>query len=214
MSLLVTHDGDLLIFNKPAGLLVHPGEDPRLPDLMQRAIAEGAPSGLAPIHRLDLETSGIVLASPDPELRAAIGAAFAQGQVVKRYRALVLGRTHKKGIISRDLPDARRGRSLRATTRYRKLEWLGPTTLISARPETGRKHQIRRHLQSIGHAVVGDERYPPKQFRAVPGFPHRLWLHAASIELPDGRFFQAPLPPELEAHLALLRDQFPALSRS
>lgn len=208
--LVVATDGDLWILNKPAGLLVHPGEDPRLPDLMKRVVAHGAPSGMAPCHRLDLETSGVVLASPDPELRGQIGRWLADGQVVKRYRALVFGRTHRKGTISRALPDARRGRTLRATTRYRRLEWLGPLTLVSARPETGRKHQIRRHMQSIGHALVGDERYPPKRPRAVLAFPGRLWLHASSIELPDGRFFEAPLAPELAAHLATLRAANPA----
>ena len=205
MSLIVATDGDLFVLNKPAGLLVHPGEDPAAPDLMAAAIAAGAPRGIAPIHRIDLETSGIVLASPDPELRGALGKAFADGQVVKRYKALVHGRTHKKGTVSRALMDQRRGRPLAATTRYRKLEWLGHVTLISARPETGRKHQIRRHLQSIGHAIVGDERYPPKRFRAVKGFPGRLWLHAASIELPDARFFAVDLPIELETHLEVLR---------
>lgn len=204
MSLIVATSGDLVVLNKPAGLLVHPN-DAGDPDLMSAAIAQGAPAGLAPIHRLDLETSGIVLASANPELRGELGKAFADGQVVKRYKALVHGRTHKKGTVSRPLMDQRRGRTLRATTRYRKLEWLGNVTLISVRPETGRKHQIRRHLQSIGHAIVGDDRYPPKRFRPVKAFPGRLWLHAASIELPDGRFFSVPLPEELDAHLGVLR---------
>ena len=204
-SLIVATDGDLWILNKPAGLLVHPGEDPSLPDLMKEAIAQGAPASIAPCHRLDLETSGLVLASPDAAVRGQIGRWLADGQLVKRYRALVYGRTRKKGTVSRPLPDARRGRSLRATTRYRKLEWLGPLTLVSVRPESGRKHQIRRHLQSIGHALVGDDRYPPKRRRAVPAFPGRLWLHASSIELPDRRFFEAPLAPELAAHLEVLR---------
>ncbi len=209
-GLIVALDGDLWILNKPAGLLVHPGQDPSLPDLMAAAIAAGAPPGLAPCHRLDLETSGLVLASPDPALRGQIGRWLAEGQVVKRYRALVHGRTHKKGTVSRALPDERRGRALTATTRFRRLEWLGPFTLVSARPETGRKHQIRRHLQSIGHAIIGDVRYPPKHPRNVPAFPGRLWLHAASIELPDRRFFEAPLAPELAAHLSVLRALNPA----
>jgi 23S rRNA pseudouridine955/2504/2580 synthase len=91
-----------------------------------------------------------------------------------------------------------------AVTRYRLEAWLGPFSLLTVRPETGRKHQIRRHLQTIGHAVVGDDRYPPRRFRKVPGFPGRLWLHANELTLPDGRRFRAPLAAELDDHLRLL----------
>ncbi len=157
------------------------------------------------MHRLDRETSGLVLASPDASLRAELGDLFASGAVHKEYQALVFGRCHEKGVVRRALADGRRGRPLPAVTRYRLLEWLGPLSLVRARPEHGRKHQIRRHLQAIGHAIVGDERYPPPRFRRVPGYPGRLWLHASRLELPDGRVWEAPLPPELAAHLDLLR---------
>ena len=146
----------------------------------------GAPSDLAPVHRLDRETSGVLLCASDPALRAELGAFFASGRVEKRYRALVHGRTHAKGIVRRALADGRRGRPLPAVTRYRRLEALGRVTLIEARPETGRKHQIRRHLAGVGHFVVGDERYPPRRFSGVPGFPGRLWLHAM-FRPPAGR---------------------------
>ena len=84
------------------------------------------------------------------------------------------------------------------------MEWIGAFTLIEARPATGRKHQIRRHLHGLGHPIVGDERYPLPRFRAVPGFPGRLWLHALGVMLPDETILQDPLPPELEAHLAFM----------
>ena len=206
MSALLTRKGDLWIFNKAAGMLVHPAFGPGgPPDLMSWAVRElGAPPELAPCHRLDLETSGIVLASPDPAIRGDIGAMFAAGDVTKKYRALVFGRAHRKGIIRKPLADGRRGRPLPATTRYRLDGWLGPLSLLTVRPETGRKHQIRRHLQSIGHSVVGDDRYPPRRLLRVPAFPGRLWLHAAELLLPDGRRFRAPLPDELDEHLELL----------
>lgn len=208
MSHLLTRKGDLWVFNKPAGMLVHPARhDQRepLPDLMAWAVAEAdAPEGIAPCHRLDLHTSGVLLASPDPEIRGAIGAMFAASEVTKKYKALVYGRAHKKGIVRRKLADGRRGRPLPAVTRFRLDTWLGPLSLLTVRPETGRKHQIRRHLQSVGHAVVGDDRYPPKRRMKVPSFPGRLWLHANELQLPDGRRFRAPLPPELDEHLQLL----------
>ncbi len=206
---VIAVEGDLWVLNKPSGVAVHPAGPDGPPDLMTLAVKElGAPSGLAPAHRLDLETSGIVLCSPSGALRAQLGQWFKDGQVNKEYLALVHGRTRLKGIIRRPLQDGRRGRPLEAVTRYKCLSWLGRMTLIKARPETGRQHQIRRHLQGIGHAIVGDARYPPKRPLKVPGFPDRLWLHSAALTLPDGRAFAAPLPPELLAHLALLEALF------
>lgn len=206
---ILRREGALFALEKPAGFASHPTGDPSIPDVITWAIEEaGAPAGLAPVHRLDRDTSGVLLASDDPALRASLGALFAEGAVVKRYRALVHGRCNAKGIVRRALADARRGRPLEAVTRYRRLAIYGRVSLLEARPETGRQHQIRRHLAGIGHPIVGDARYGPRRPPPVAGFPGRLWLHAGAIELPDGRAFEAPLPPELEAHLALLEARF------
>ncbi len=89
-------------------------------------------------------------------------------------------------------------------TRYALAEALGAFSLLRVRPETGRKHQIRRHLHGIGLPLVGDTRYRGR-FRPVPGFPGRLFLHAWRLSLPDGRSFESPLPPELEACILELR---------
>jgi len=203
---VVAIDGDLLVLDKPAGLPVHPaaGGGPDLMAWAREALA--APAELAPIHRLDKATSGLVLCSADPELRAALGRALAEGEVRKEYRALVHGLAHAKGVIRRPLADARRGRALAAVTRYKRLQaWgRGGPSYLKVVPLSGRKHQIRRHLQGIGHAVVGDRRYPPRRFSPVPGSPGRLWLHCARLRLPDGRAFSAPLPVALGEHLALL----------
>ncbi len=205
---LLEQDGDLWVFDKPSGYTVHALPDSDAPDLIgwaQQAV--GAPAELAPVHRLDLGTSGLVLCSTDAQQRTEIGGWLARGEVSKRYRALVYGRTRRKGTVRRPLRDARRRRSLEATTRYRLLEWLGKFSYLEVRPETGRKHQIRRHLQGLGHCVIGDTRYRPKPFRTVPAFPGRLWLHAMQISLPDGRRFEAPLPPELQEHLNHLSER-------
>lgn len=205
---ILLHDDALWVLSKPAGLAAHP-TGTEVPDVISWAIAHaGAPPELAPVHRLDRETSGVLICAADPRIRAELGALFTRGDVDKRYLALVHGRTHAKGVIRRALSDARRGRPLPAITRYRRLEVLGRVSLLEVRPETGRTHQIRKHLAGIGHAIVGDERYPPKRFTPVAGFPGRLWLHAASISLADGRTFEAPLPSELADHLALLRERF------
>ena len=196
----------LLVVDKPSGMRVHPANADGVPDLVTWLEAQpDLERGFRPIHRLDLETSGLVLCAADPALRAEIGRQFTEGRVHKTYLALVYGRTHRKGAINRALQDQRRQAPLAARTRYKKLEWLGGFTFLTARPESGRKHQIRRHFQGVGHAVVGDERYPLHPFRAVPGFPGRLWLHAWKLSLTDGRVYESPLPGALVGHLELLR---------
>jgi len=197
---------DLWVIDKPAGYLVHPAGNPAMPDILAWAReVEGAPDGLAPVHRLDRQTSGVVLCSPDPELRTRLGVSFAEREVQKTYRTLVHDLTPAEGLIDRPLPDARRGAPLEARTRYWRLEALGRFSYLEVTPETGRKHQIRRHLNHIGHGVVGDRRYPHRKPRRTPHDPGRLWLHALRVVLPDGRVFEAPLAPELAEHLDRLR---------
>lgn len=179
-----------------------------MPDLLSWMVGEGvAPPSVAPIHRLDRQTSGVVLASTDPALRGEMGRWFAERRVDKVYRCLVHGRPHKGGTISRALVDGRRQAPLPATTRFKRLGVHGRFSYLEIVPETGRKHQIRKHLNLIGHPIVGDRRYrPPKAKRQLPpGTPNRLWLHALSLSLPDGRRFEAPLASELAAHLERLR---------
>ena len=191
----------LVVVAKPSGWLVHPAGTDR-PDVMAWLESQGL-DGLVPVHRLDAETSGVTLFAPRSEA-GRWGEAFATGQVEKRYLALVFGHPRAKGIVRRALSDGRRGYALEAVTRYRTLESFPRCALVAARPETGRKHQIRRHLQRIGHAVVGDARYRPRGKRTVPAFPGRLWLHAEALEI-DGVRHVAPLPQELEDHLIVLR---------
>jgi 23S rRNA-/tRNA-specific pseudouridylate synthase len=149
----------------------------------------------------------LVLCSADPAQRAAIGNALSNGTIEKTYLTLVHGRTRKKGVVRRPLQDGRRSRKLSATTRYRTLEVFERTSLLAVHIETGRKHQIRRHLHGIGHPIVGDERYRPRRKLSVPAFPGRLWLHAAQLILPDGTTVTAPLPEALLSHLDTLRQQ-------
>jgi tRNA pseudouridine32 synthase/23S rRNA pseudouridine746 synthase/23S rRNA pseudouridine955/2504/2580 synthase len=201
-SILARHEG-LLVVNKPAGWVVHAAR-PEEPYDLRAWLAKMNP-GVEPIHRLDRETSGIVLFAADPAVRATAGTWFAEGKVHKAYVALVQGRAHAKGVIRRPLLPDNGGAPQEALTRYRVIEALGAWTLLRVAPETGRKHQVRRHLAGIGLPIVGDERHGPKRFRPVPGFPERLWLHAERLELPDGTTLEAPLPEELATHLALLR---------
>ena len=202
---LLSHDDDLFVVNKPADWVVHPTNDPGMKDLVSWLNALTGTSEHAPIHRLDRETSGVVLMSPSPELRAEFGEWFAQNQVRKEYRAMVYWKTPDAITLDAPLFDRRRRRPLDALTRVETLERFVSCSYLRVLPETGRKHQIRQHLQREGHAIVGESRYKPKKSLRVPGFPGRLWLHALRLELPDGRVMEAPLAPELEAQLTLLR---------
>ncbi|MCA9569312.1 MAG: RluA family pseudouridine synthase [Myxococcales bacterium] len=195
---------DAIAVDKPAGWLVHPvGTD--APDLVTWLGADGP---WAPVHRLDAGTSGPVwMARPAAVERWA--ARFRDHEVEKVYLTLVYGATRDHGTLRRPLQDGRRGRPLDAETRYRTLERFPADRprwcLLEVRPVTGRKHQIRRHLQGVGHAVVGDDRYRPRGKPTVPAFPGRLWLHCASLAVPGMPVVTAPLPPELAAHLEVLR---------
>ncbi|TNF23337.1 MAG: RNA pseudouridine synthase [Deltaproteobacteria bacterium] len=203
---LIAVVGDLWVIDKPADYLVHPAGNEAMPDILAWARAvHGAPATLAPAHRLDRQTSGVVLCSPDADLRTRLGVAFASREVRKTYHTLVHDLTPPAGVIDRALADGRRGAPLDARTRYVRLEAVGRFSYLEVTPETGRKHQIRRHLNHIGHGIVGDRRYPHKKPRRMVDAPARLWLHALRVALPDGQVFEAPLAPELAAHLARLR---------
>lgn len=195
-SILHVDDGWLAV-DKPSGWLVHPAGT-EAPDLVSwlASVGEGT---LAPVHRLDRGTSGVVLFAPHAQVEA-IASRFREEAVEKRYLALVFGQTRPHGVIRRPLQDGRRGRPLASETRYRTRTSFERWSLLEVRPVTGRKHQIRRHLQSIGHALIGDDRYRPRGRPTVPHFPGRLWLHCASIAT-EGLTIEAPLAPELQRHL-------------
>ncbi len=197
---------DLVALDKPTGWVAHAAMKEETHDLRAWCAAQpGLPRGLEPLHRLDRDTSGVVLYAADPAVRAQVGRWFMEGKVEKQYLVLVQGHAHKKGVIRAPLVPDDGGAPQDALTRYRLEEALGAFSLLRVSPETGRKHQIRRHLRGIGLAVVGDDRYPAARRLRVPAFPGRLFLHAARIALPDGRVFESPLPPDLAACVDALR---------
>ncbi len=198
-------EGPLVAVLKPSGWVVHAAMHGETRDLRAWLAAQGTlPRDLEPCHRLDRETSGVVLYAATPEARAAIGRAFMDGAVQKTYLALVQGRAHAKGIVRTPLAPDDGGAPQDACTRYRTVALLGAFALLRVTPETGRKHQIRRHLQAVRLPVVGDDRYGPAPRLRVPAYPGRLCLHAGRLELPDGRVFEAPLPADLTACFAAL----------
>lgn len=210
MSLRILFEDEwLLALDKPAGVACHAGAgvDPATTleaqvrrHLGPRAVRNDFTASLA--HRLDRGTSGVVLAAKRRPAMVALTKAFEQGLVKKRYLALVQGKTAPAwrcdvalGPTEGDSP----GPVKTAATRFETVAVGNDLSLVAALPETGRKHQIRRHLQLGGHPIVGDDRY------GVPA-SHRMFLHAASLTFPHPRdgtvtTIAAPIPEELVAVL-------------
>lgn len=172
---------------------------------------EGADAAV-PVHRLDVGTSGVCLFARRPEHAGELARALSEGR--KQYLALLRGVARKKGVVNRRLVE--RGRLQEARTRYVRVDVVGGHSVVHAYPEHGRKHQVRRHLAAIGHAVVGDERYGDRATNAHFAMRHGLdrpFLHAHEIVLNHrGRELAlvAPVAPDLELVLESLSASNPA----
>jgi tRNA pseudouridine65 synthase len=199
---LLTHRDGLVFLYKPAGWTTHRtaegGEDLIGWIQTQGKLIRGA----RPIHRLDAETSGVVLCAQVAQ-RAAASAWFSEGRVRKTYQALVYGTMLPSGSITLPID----GRE--AETTVNLLETFSvdgqPLSLVELLPSTGRKHQIRRHLHHVRHPILGDRRYSRARLAHPVGAPERLWLHAGQLLIPDLPAVIAPLPPDLAGHLEALR---------
>lgn len=169
---IVHRDEALMVVDKPAGLVVHPAPgtvEPTLVDLLAADLGGGEPGRPGIVHRLDKDTSGLLVVARTREAHAALSAQIKERTVERRYKALVKGRlSSRTGTIDAPLGrDHRRpekiaigGRGRRqARTHFEVDELLEGDTLVSVRLETGRTHQIRVHFEAIGHPVCGDPRY-------------------------------------------------------
>ena len=220
---IVYEDHDIIAIDKPAGLVVHPAPGHLRGTLANALVAHvpgisvGGSNRPGIVHRLDKDTSGLIVAAKTDRGRGALVAQWADKSVEKTYLALVSGVVEENEAtidapIGRDPKNrqrmgvARGGRP--AVTHFRVLERFRDATLLEVQIETGRTHQIRVHLAFIGHPVVGDAVYG----RQRPTDPNvdRQFLHAAALalDLPDGRRVRwtSPLPADLEAALSELRD--------
>jgi tRNA pseudouridine32 synthase/23S rRNA pseudouridine746 synthase len=208
-SLAVIHeDPHLLVLDKPAGLLCVPGRGEDKQDcLSARAVARW-PDALV-VHRLDMATSGLVLMARSPQMQRALGDAFAERRMQKRYEAIVDGLLplHDEwslidAPLAADWPrrpmqkiDADSGKPSQTRWRVkRQLPERGASHLWLA-PLTGRSHQLRVHLLSIGHPILGDALYGSEEVRQRAP---RLLLHASALEFvhpADGRTCRFESPP-------------------
>lgn len=222
---VVYADDDVLVIDKPSGLVVHPGAGNLTGTLVHGLLAVypelatvGEPHRPGIVHRLDLDTSGLMIVARTQVAYEALVEQLRARDVERRYLTLVWGTLEARaGLI-----DAPIGRSARAPTRmavssrgrearttYEVVrEFADPVevSLLTCRLETGRTHQIRVHLAAIGHPVVGDTRYRGgRQSLPVP----RMFLHAAGLRFTHpvtGRelTFESPLPPDLAGVLSQL----------
>jgi 23S rRNA pseudouridine1911/1915/1917 synthase len=217
---VVYEDEHLLVVDKPAGLVVHPAPGHDGETLVHRLLALGAAGGDPErpgiVHRLDRDTSGLLLVARSESSYAALAEAIRERRVDRRYLAVVRGAPRSRtgridAPIGRDRGDRMR-RSLDSDTPREAVTWfetrerLGERTLLEARLETGRTHQIRVHLEAIGLPVCGD---PVYGVRGDLGL-ERQFLHAYALSFghpADGRrlAFEAPLPPDLAAALERAR---------
>jgi 23S rRNA pseudouridine1911/1915/1917 synthase len=236
---ILFEDKYLAVVNKPAGMMVHAGagstDDERNRGTLVNALLfhlgklSDVGGELRPgiVHRLDKQTSGVIVVAKDDSTHRKLGDMFSRRMMQKTYIALAHGNIARENTtvtlpISRDLirrtrMTTRRSDGRTAVSHFRVLERLttpfGPFTLVEVRIETGRTHQIRVHLQSMGHPVVGDTLYgAPHHIGPANGGTelHRNFLHAARLafthpKTAKGMEMEAPLPHELEKFLAELR---------
>jgi 23S rRNA pseudouridine955/2504/2580 synthase len=213
---IVYEDNALLVLNKRAGIAVHEGKTVSKGESVLGILeTQYRDRGIKPqlVHRLDKDTSGLLLVAKNPESAKELESCFETGAVEKEYLCLLVGRLpNNEGKIDFPLP-GRAGNPVRALTRYRVVKKFSEVTLVRAAIETGRLHQIRLHFAKLGYPVVMDDQHGDfgfnKRFRKEYGLK-RQFLHAEKLEIKtDGkpREWTAPLAKDLEKTLRLLAEQ-------
>lgn len=221
---VVFEDDDLMVVNKPAGMVVHPAPGNWSGTLVNALLGRGGPLAMGGgeeraglVHRLDKETSGLLIVARTDRAHRVLGKALSERRVVRRYAAMLWGHLREDRVlvdapIGRDPRDRKRmaivssGRPAR--TELVRLARFDSVDFVRAHLHTGRTHQIRVHAASTGHPVVGDDTYGGGGGRRLLGLPqkrhflHAAWLrfrHPSSGQVLDLR---APLPAELVNSLA------------
>jgi 23S rRNA pseudouridine1911/1915/1917 synthase len=217
---ILFEDNDLIVINKPAGLVVHPGAGHREHTLVNALLNHcttlsgiGGKERPGIVHRLDKETSGCLVVAKNDATHRELSRQFAARTVEKIYLALVAGKLRNPaGVIEENIGrhpvhrqrmSATAGRGRAAKTEYRVVRSTGRASLVECRLHSGRTHQIRVHLHHLGHPVLGDKVYAP---RLAQDFPRQM-LHAWKLEFrhprtQEWKSFEAPLPPDFNDALA------------
>jgi 23S rRNA pseudouridine1911/1915/1917 synthase len=198
---IVFADDHIIVADKPAGLVTAPTPESDRGDLLDQLAQRYGEVYL--VHRLDLPTSGLLVFARTREANKRLGDAFAHHDVDREYRAVAIGE-----LASQTVDRAIQGK--RAVTTLDVVERLAGATLVSARLETGRTHQIRIHLAGLGHPVAGDRQHGGEASRTFTPRPPRLALHAALLGFTHPATgervrFERSMPDDLAPWLARLR---------
>lgn len=234
---ILYEDSDLLVLNKPSALVIHPAAGNPSGTLVNALLHHckdlsgiGGVERPGIVHRLDKDTTGAMVVAKNDSTHLALSIAFSRREVHKTYLALCYGITQAKGVI--DAPIGRHKvqrkqmaiseKGQPARTLYTREEVLDGLSLVSCRLITGRTHQIRVHMASIGHALVGDQLYSGRQWRNLPAPEHlrlcrdfpRQALHSRCLEFThpgsgETLKFEAPLPADFMQLLTELGSIFP-----
>ncbi|WP_028867757.1 RluA family pseudouridine synthase [Psychromonas arctica] len=187
---IIHQDQDIVVLNKPSGLLSVPGRDTWHKDSLALRILRVWPNACV-VHRLDMATSGIIILALKKSAQSHMGRQFQQKVIDKTYFANVEGIIEKEsGLIDlplrcdwenrpRQIVDFEQGKN--SQTEWQVVKRGDQTTLVKLTPLTGRTHQLRVHMQQLGHPIIGDEFYASEWGKRLS--PQRLALHAASITL-------------------------------
>lgn len=227
---IVFKDRALLVINKPAGLVVHPGAGNAAHTLQNALLAFDPKLAVVPragiVHRLDKDTSGLLVVARTPEVHTALVAAISEREIERHYIALCTGVMTAGGTVDEPIGRHRshrtrmavRGDGRPAVTHYRVMKRFRSHTLVRAELETGRTHQIRVHFAHIGYPLVGDPDYggrrrlpagaSPELVAALAGF-RRQALHAARLKLEhpvSGKEmeWEVPIPADFAGLVAVL----------
>ena len=213
---IIYEDNALVVLNKPAGIAVHEGKTVSKKESVLGILeTQYRDRGIKPqlVHRLDKDTSGLLLVAKNPESAKELESCFETGAVEKEYLCLLVGRLpNNEGKIDFPLP-GRGGNPVRALTRYRVVKKFSEVTLVRAAIETGRLHQIRLHFAKLGYPVVMDDQHGDfgfnKRFRKAYGLK-RQFLHAEILKIKtNGKLLEwtVPLATDLGEILRLLAAQ-------
>jgi 23S rRNA pseudouridine955/2504/2580 synthase len=223
-SITLYEDDDLLVLNKPSGIAVQGGtKTPHHIDRLLEGLGDGPETRPRLVHRLDRDTSGVLVVAKRRAVAAKLGRAFQTRSVRKIYWALVHGvpkppqgkidaalvkATGPEGDRVRKARPGEQDRAQSAVTHYAVVDRAGQAvSFVSLKPVTGRQHQLRAHMAILGHPILGDEKYPSSAELPV-GIDNRLHLHARRISFPhpsgEGVVdVTAPLPAHMRQSFAL-----------
>ena len=238
---IIFEDEHFIVINKPAGLVVHPGNANYSNTLANgllyylKDISALDPLRPGIVHRLDMDTSGIIVTVKNEEAHHVMSKLFEKRKVEKEYKAIVWGTPEGSGVIKNYIQrDLRNKTAFRvsdttgreAITKYKVIDSFGPLSLVNLYPKTGRTHQLRVHMKSIGHSIFADDKYSGgnkniKSFhsryssilRRCFKIAKRQMLHASSIKFihpfTDKKLkFKTKLPSDMLNLIKLLKDEF------